>query len=276
MEPTTTPNPNPAPTPEPSAAPQASDWFAHVPKGSEKIFEPYKGKPISDVLNSHVEAQKMIGSSIRLPNEKDTPEVREAKLKDIRAKIGLNVPESADKYDLGELPKVEGFQWDDSKLASAKAEMHKAGFTNEQVKTALKLFSEQASALNQPLNPEESKAKLIEEYGSEAMYTRNMAAAQKAVRQFGDEEFVQWFEQTGLGNHPSFVKFVAKIGRELSEHGSTDAATTNIMTAAEAQKKIHEILNDKTDVYHSRMGTPGRKERIDEVLDLHRIISGEA
>ena len=84
------------------------------------------------------------------------------------------------------------------------------------------------------------------------------------------------FEQTGLGNHPSFVKFVAKIGRELSEHGSTDAATTNIMTAAEAQKKIHEILNDKTDVYHSRMGTPGRKERIDEVLDLHRIISGEA
>ncbi len=274
MEPTI----NPQATPEAPVVDKAPavDWFSAVPKGSEKVFEPYKGKSLTDVLTSHVEAQKLIGGSIRLPNEKDSPEVREAKLKDIRAKVGLNPPESPDKYDLGELPKIEGFQWDDNKLASAKSEMHKAGFTNDQVKAALKIFSEQVSTMNPPLNPEESKAKLIEEYGSESMYTRNMAAAQKAVRQFGDDSFVEWFEQTGLGNHPEFIKFVAKIGRELSEHGAADGSVSTVMTAAEAQKKVHEILNDKNDVYHSRLGTPGRQERINEVLDLHRIISGEA
>ncbi len=276
MDPIQNPAPNPTsnpPTPEPAPA---VDWFSAVPKGAEKVFEPFKGKSLTDVLTSHVEAQKLIGGSIRLPNEKDTPEQREAKLKDIRAKVGLNPPESPDKYDLGELPEVKGFQWDDEKLSSAKTAMHKAGFTNDQVKVAMQLFAEHASALTAPLDPEEAKAQLTEHFGSEAMYTRNLTAAQKAVRQFGDEEFVEWFEQTGLGNHPAFVKFVAKIGRELSEHGSKDAADSAIMTPADAQKEIDKILHDKTDLYHTRMGTPGRQARIDYVVDLHRIISGEA
>lgn len=272
MDPIQNPQSN-APAPE---APPAVDWFTAVPKGSEKVFEPFKGKSLTDVLTSHVEAQKLIGASIRLPNEKDTPEAREAKLKDIRTKVGLAVPDAPDKYDLGELPEVKGFTWDDEKLSGAKTAMHKAGFTNDQVKVAMSLFAEHASALTAPLDPEASKTQLIDHFGSEAMYTRNMAAAQKAVRQFGDEEFVSWFEETGLGNHPSFVKFVAKIGRELSEHGSKEAADSAIMTPADAQREIDKILHDKNDLYHTRMGTPGRQARIDYVVDLHRIISGEA
>ena len=278
MDPEINPSAPPqTPAPEAPLSPSpVVDWFNAVPKGSEKVFESYKGKSLTDVLASHVEAQKLIGGSIRLPNEKDTPEQRDAKIKDARTKLGLAPPESPDKYDLGELPQVRGFQWDEARLATAKTAMHQAGFTNDQVKVAMKLFAEQASALNAPLNPEETKAQLIEHFGSEAMYALNLAAAQKAVRQFGDESFVSWFEQTGLGNHPDFVKFVSKIGRELSEHGAKDAADSAIMTPADAQKEIDKILHDKQDIYHTRMGTPGRQARIDYVVDLHRIISGEA
>lgn len=275
---TSTTQSNPAvasPAPEQTTAP-AIDWTPHVPKGAEKVFESYKGKPLSDVLNSVVEAQKLIGGSIRLPKADAKPEEREKALDDIFNKLGR--PEDPSKYDLGELPEVPGVKWDDARLSAAKAELHKARLTNDQVKLVFSLFGKEIGAMfpDHSAVAAQSREQLIQELGSEAAFTRQIAYAQQAIRQFGGDEMTQYLDQTGLGNHPAMVKFAAKIGRELAEHGAMEPATGKLaLSTDEAQKQVAEIMNNPKDLYFAQPGTPGKAERMKEVELLFKIVAGE-
>lgn len=261
-----------SPSPSPSI-----DWSSAIPKGSEKIFESFKGKSLSDVLTAHAESQRMLGGSIRLPNEKDTPEQREAKLKDIRTKLG--VPESSDKYDLGELPPIhESFKWDDARLNAAKSELHKMGLTNDQAKGVVSLFAKEMSSYfpDNTKTQAEAREQLLQHYGSKPMFERNLNFAHKAVREYGDDELITWLDSTGIGNAPPFVKFMAKLGRELMEHGAVEAASEHdYLSQSDAQAKINEVMGNKSDVYWAPHGTPGREERRKEVEELYKIVAGE-
>lgn len=253
------------------------DWSAHVPKGSEKVFESYKGKPIGDVLKSFADAQSLIGGSIRLPKADASPEDRAKAMEDIYNKIGR--PETPDKYDLGEMPTLpESMAWDDKKLAEYKAYAHKQGYTNEQAAAGLKFYAEQVSGIV-PDNTKvaaESKQALLEHYGNEAMFSRNLNFAQKTVKEYGDADFIKWLDESGMGNNPNFIKYNAKIGRELIEHGAVDAASEmDTMTASDAQAAINKMQNDKSDLYWAKPGTPGKAERVKEVSDWYKIVAGE-
>ncbi len=254
------------------------DWTPHVPKGAEKVFEPYKGKPLTDVLNSVVESQKLIGNSLRLPKADATPEEKAKALGDIYAKLGR--PEAPDKYDLGELPMISGtMKYDEARLNAAKGELFKLGLSNEQAKGVMQIYGKELQTLF-PDNSKvaaESRAKLIEEFGSEQLFQRNMGMAHKTVKAYGDNEFVAFLEQTGLGNHPAMVKFMSKVGKELTEHGSIEAAKdSDHLSQADAMKEANKIINDPKDIYHARPGTPGKAERMKEVQDLFRIATGQA
>jgi hypothetical protein len=258
-------------------ATQAGDWSAHVPKGSEKVFESYKGKPIGDVLKSFADAQSLIGGSIRLPKADALPADKEKALNDIYNKLGR--PESPDKYDLGELPPLpENVKWDDAKLSDVKVELHKMGLTTDQAKAVLSLHAKELGQFV-PDNTKvaaESKQSLLEHYGSEAMFSRNMNFAQKTLKEFGDAETIEGLDKTGLGNAPWFIKYQAKIGRELIEHGAIDpAAPTDALTTKDAQDQVNKIMNDKGDLYWAKKGTPGKDDRAKEVAELYKIIAGE-
>lgn len=282
----TTPQPStsesatqPAETKEPAqtTTPSAIDWAPHVPKGSEKVFESFKGKSLTDVFNAHVEAQKLIGGSIRLPKPDATPEDRAKALGDIYNKLGR--PETADKYDLGELPPLhDAVKWDDARLNAAKGELHKMGLSNDQAKGVLALFSKEVGALFPDTSAVAAKSReeLITHYGSQAMFERNVANAQRPLKLYGDAETVAWLEQTGIGNSPAFIKLMAKIGKELVEHGAAEPASeVDYMSVKDAQDSINKVMNDKGDVYWSRPGTPGKDERVEEVRNWHRIVAGE-
>ncbi len=278
--PSQTSNDTPAPetTLEANAPPtQAGDWSAHVPKGSEKVFESYKGKPIGDVLKSFADAQSLIGGSIRLPKADASPEDKAKALGDIYNKLGR--PESPEKYELGELPSLpENVKWDDAKLNGIKSELHKMGLTTDQAKAVLSLHAKELGQFV-PDNTKvaaESKQALLEHYGNEAMFSRNLNFAQKTVKEYGDADFVKWLDESGMGNNPNFIKYNAKIGRELIEHGAVDAASElDAMTAADAQAAINKTQNDKSDLYWAKPGTPGKAERVKEVSDWYKIVAGE-
>jgi hypothetical protein len=258
-------------------ATQAGDWTPHIPKGSEKVFESYKGKPIGDVLKSFADAQSLIGGSIRLPKPDASPEDKAKAFNDIYNKLGR--PESPDKYDLGELPALpDAVKWDDAKLSTVKSELHKIGLTNDQVKAVLGIHAKELGQFV-PDNTKvaaESKEALLSHYGSEAMFSRNLNFAQKTVKEYGDADFIKWLDESGMGNNPNFIKYNAKIGRELIEHGAVDAASEmDTMTAADAQAAINKIQNDKGDLYWAKPGTPGKAERVKEVSDWYKIVAGE-
>jgi hypothetical protein len=258
-------------------ATQAGDWTPHIPKGSEKVFESYKGKPIGDVLKSFADAQSLIGGSIRLPKADASPEDKAKAFNDIYNKLGR--PESPDKYDLGELPPLpERVTWDDAKLNGIKSELHKMGLTTDQAKAVLSLHAKELGQFV-PDNTKvaaESKEALLSHYGSEAMFSRNLNFAQKTVKEYGDADFVKWLDESGMGNNPNFIKYNAKIGRELIEHGAVEpAASTDALTAQDAQNQVNRIMNDKDDLYWAKKGTPGKEDRTKEVNELYKIIAGE-
>lgn len=275
----TTPAPSTSESTPPAqpSQPSAVDWTPYVPKGAEKVFESYKGKSLGDIFESHVAAQKMMGDSIRLPKADAKPEdVKRAK-DDIYNKLGR--PESPDKYDLGELPVInDRFQWDEARLKDAKTTLHGLGLNNDQAKAVMGLFAKEVSAYF-PDNVKEaaaSKESLIQHYGSEAMYERNIGFAHKAVKEFGDEETVKWLDESGVGNSPAFVKLMAKLGKELMEHGAVEPSSdVDYISPAEAQKRIDAIMADINDLYWKPARTPGKETRVKEVEELFKIVAGE-
>lgn len=72
-----------------------------------------------------------------------------------------------------------------------------------------------------------------------ADFKASIDAAKKAVTTFGDKDLLQVLNQTGLGNHKSVIKFLAAIGKKVSEdkivHGSAPAG-------GEEPPKMEELL----------------------------------
>ena len=217
---TTTPAPAPA---EPSAAPAPVEWSAHIPKeyASEKFWEPVKGKDLGVVLKNYAEAQKMIGGSIRLPNDKDKPEEATKKINDIYTKLGR--PESADKYDL----KTDvGVPLDEQALAGFKQTAHKIGLNGKQAQELLDYYG---GYLKQAIQSREGSLKdgmekLSEHWGRHT--DKNVALSQRALSQLIQDEFpdqaeqvLQELEATGLGNNPTLVRLFARMGAAMQEDG---------------------------------------------------------
>ena len=135
-----TPGNPPEPTPVVSGA---GDWFESLPPDLkvEKSIQSFKGKGVADVAKSYVEAQKMIGGSIRLPKPDAKPEEREAFMADLSTKLGR--PATAADYKkavtLEALP--DGTPWDEAAYDEFLGEMHKAHATPAQVNAAANVYS---------------------------------------------------------------------------------------------------------------------------------------
>lgn len=209
------------------AAPAAVDWSAHIPKdiAGEKFWEPMKGKPLGDVLKSYAEKERYIGGSIRLPSEKDTPEVKQQKLNDIFTKLGR--PDSADKYEpkLPDLP--AGLTFHEPMVKGFLERAHKAGFTKEQAQTAIDFYGEYMASVV-PARAEARKtaeAELGKLWG--ANYKTNAALATRALatlsaKVLGNEDagkFMDYLDESGLGNNTMLLRMFSALGADMKEDG---------------------------------------------------------
>src|SRR3546814_17122436 len=73
----------------------------------------------------------------------------------------------------------------------------------------------------------EAETSLRREWGGD--HERNLTFAQRAVRSFGDDTFVDFLESqevegVKLGDHPAFVRAFAAIGRAMGEDQPTTGA----------------------------------------------------
>lgn len=247
------------------------DWRSHIPKeyAKEKVWDGFKNKPLPDVLKSYVEAQKMIGSSVRLPSEKDAPEVREKKLSEIYTKLGK--PESPDAYQLS-TPKtlMPHVPWDENTTKWVASTAHKLNLNPQQ---ATALAEEIGTALSKAPNPKtsakETEAALRQEWG-DGVYTRNLTWAFRTLKDFGGDEAVQLMESTGLGNDPRVIKLFANIGKELAEANVIRKEVDGVNSSGDAQTEIKRVLGDKNDPYHHPKH-PLHEERIQAMLKLHEM-----
>lgn len=59
-----------------------------------------------------------------------------------------------------------------------------------------------------------------------AKLKETMFMASKVMNQYGSDELKAVLDSSGLGNHPTMVKFFAKLGREISEDGAINSQSS--------------------------------------------------
>ena len=260
------------PDPDPNAG-NLTDWRGGLPEDlrAEKSLEVIKGKDWSEagptLAKSYVEAQKMIGGSVRIPKEDAKPE-------EIAAFYGkLGRPEAPEKYDF-QRPMLPQGAWSEDAEKEFRKLAHDHGLTNKQVQALVKYHGDtilgamQQTARQTEANVAEIKRKYGADFGNRA------AMAEKAVFYLSEEAGVpfervkEFLESTGLGNHPVLFELFGKLGESYLEHGFIRAEGIPGSAKEAALAKIKAIQADPKHPFWN--DGPGHKEAMEEWESLHK------
>lgn len=248
----------------------ASGIPAEDPIWKEKSLESIKD--VTSLVKGYVESQKMIGGSIRLPNDKMKPEEQEKAWGDIFSKLGR--PENADKYEIKTLPENAALL-PESDVKAFKSAAHKMGLSGKQAQavidhyqavlaTNVKSIKDQGRATEEALKGEWGGA-----------FDRNVGLAARAVIESGGKDLLKYLDETGLGNHPALIKAFAKMGQIMADEGYMEGDVEGASGPAEAKQAISDMYNDKKGAYWDP-SHPEHKEAVQKMAGLHQIAYPEA
>lgn len=269
--------------PENTATPENTQTQAPAPQVSANSYEdfiksldPEIGsdpslkvfKDVKDLAKSYVHAQKMLGKDKAvLPGKNSTPE----EWKQLFHKLG--VPQELEKY---ELKKGEKYVASDEVINEFKKLAFESNLLPDQAQKMLDWFNDRASGnmtkaqQEQQSRMEQGWQSLEKEWG--AGFEKNIQAAKMVVKEFGNKEVIDYLNETGLGDDPKLVKFLAQIGQNLKEDSFKEEAVSHLsMTPQEAKKKYTEIMADSNHPYRNPQH-PGHKEAVAEVGKLFEIM----
>jgi hypothetical protein len=116
-------------------------------------------------------------------------------------------------------------------VKGAYAEFAKeAGLTQEQAqkgvdKIAPVMAAVQKEALSAQVETWASDSKADKEFGGDNL-DANLAIANRGLQAYGSPKLIEMLNQTGLGNHPEFIRTFLKIGKTVSEDTKVTGTTT--------------------------------------------------
>jgi len=155
-------------------------------------------------------------------------------------------PESIDGYEMG----IED-NADPAAVDWFKNKAFELGLSNEQASNLAGSFTElqqdqfKAMETQRAEFKEQSIENLKKEYGSRMDSKLN--SARKAMKQFAGEEFVNYLNETGLGDHPALIKAFVNIGDNMLEDTLKDggeSSTAFNMSQMEVQGEIAKLYKD--------------------------------
>ncbi|MDR3361870.1 MAG: hypothetical protein LBO64_03380 [Desulfovibrio sp.] len=132
------------------------------------------------------------------------------------------VPDSPEGYKLDFSPDTNV---DKDLLGNFTKTAHELGITNEQARKLAGMYEGHVkdAQLKMQKAAQEHVISTVQgwekEITSAPTFPEDRAYAMKALRQFGDKELNAVLDQTYLGSHPRFFKFMAQVGKALSEGG---------------------------------------------------------
>ena len=129
-----------------------------------------------------------------------------------------------EKYADFTLP--EGTTVDKDTMAKATAAFKDLGLSQENAQKLVTIQAEYAKANNaailESFNKQVAgwKDESVKMFGND--YEKEFGIAAKAVERFGTPAFKAMLNETGIGNHPEWVRFCNKIGKTVSEENPVD------------------------------------------------------
>jgi hypothetical protein len=227
----------------------AGDWSSGLPDDIRKdpSLEPLKGKGITDVVKSFINAQRLVGADkIVLPKENSKKEEWD----DFFKKLGR--PDKPEGYKLtkpSDLPK--GFPYQEEMMKGFAKVAHETGLSEKQVSSLCKWYlqsevdSWDGMARDSAQAMQEAESVLRKEYGN--AYDQRIGAAKVLIEKFGGPELKAVLDGTGIGNNPLLVKFLVNVAGQFSEDTLKGMGKSqfNIQTPEEAKRQIDELKLNK-------------------------------
>ena len=232
---------------------------------------------VEDLAKGYVNAQQMIGGSIRIPGKDAGSEDWDKfydRFSDVPGLARYDPEDLSSLYEAAGQPSdikeygMEGVSEDFLSMALA------AGLNREQV--------EVMSAYNDLMDDDATAAEndaiesgintLRQEWGH--AFDRKIEEGQRAVAFLEQTApgLSEALDATGAGNHPAIVRVFQALGANLQEgQGFAGTQSGNSgMTPYEARMQIEEMQNNPQHPYHS-----GDEMALDRYLELHRFANPE-
>lgn len=200
---------------------------------------------VEDMAKSFVHAQKLVGKDkIPLPSSSDDSEA----WNDVLAKLGR--PDQYDQYALPQPADDSPVQVAEEMQTAFQQKAHELGLTNKQASDlwgwyisdiAENEISKQQSRAEEARA--EAETQLRKEFGN--AFQDKLADAQRAAKEYGGDELIQKLDQTGLGNDPDVLKFLAQVGSGLREDTVGGSSQPMGRTPDQARQEIGELKADK-------------------------------
>lgn len=136
----------------------------------------------------------------------------------------MGIPDKAEDYDF---PSGDGVEHDEQMISWAQKVFHEAGLSKEQGALIGQAWDGFVKGLVEQQEQSSAEAiktasdKLKEEWGAD--FDKNMEFTKRGWQKFTDNEFDQFVDETGIGNHPTLIRFIFKIGQAMGEDFSGPA-----------------------------------------------------
>lgn len=263
--------------PPPGGDPRA-DFLSAIPEEYHQSAALQDYSSIGDLVKSHVEQQKMLGVPAEQLLKMPGPESTEEQRAEFFAKLGR--PDTPDDYGLAKPDDwPEDLPFDNEAAGEFSKKAHELGLTKEQAQGIMNWYNGKSrgdweGAMNQAKEGvAQMEARLKQEFG--AAYEERVNLGKEALKQYGDPEFVEFLETTGLGNHPAMVKTMAKVAMALKDDGLLEGSVAPgrfQMTPEEANEQIGTLQSDKEFMAaYMDKKNPGHQAAVQKMSKLHDI-----
>lgn len=248
-------------------------WHETLPEEfkTHPTLKPHFGKPLDGLVKSYVEAQKMLGSALKVPGDMATAEERSA----FWAKVGR--PEAPDKYELKDPDGFDPKGLPDEFRASFRKQAFEAGMTKEQAQAAWGFYLGETQKARSAWEEhgkkqvEATRETLRKEWSSG--FDAKVKDVNKGAALFGEK--LQEKVLAMAAQDADFAKALAGVGAAVSEDTTRSSSGGGELTKEQAAAKITEIMGNKDHPYHSKL-KPGHREAVAEMQRLFEIKVGVA
>lgn len=249
-----------------------ADWRLSIPEDIRTHASLKDIKDIPSLAKSYVHAQTLVGSEKVL---KPRPDWKPEQWGAFYDSVGR--PPTTDGYKFGEdvIPKEATV--DPEKLKNVQKLFHDNGLTPNQASAVMKYYMDSITTAEKTTSEQRTSAQMAatnalkKEYGDS--YDSKIEIAKSVVHKFGDQEFLQSLEETGLGNDPRLVRMFIKLGEAMLDDTARGSSSGLIVTnEISAQQEINSLKLDKefTAALTDR-NNPAHKTAVEKWTKLHEV-----
>lgn len=203
-----------------------------------------------NLMKSYVHAQKKMGEKgVHLPTDKSSAEEWEAFHNMLR-------PSELDKYELKN-EVAEGQTVDEELFAGFKEIAHKSGMTTKQAQNLLNWYNESQATATNTLKEQEDASYAKEVEALKADWGENfdgqLSLARRALKEFADEDTLQYLQDTKLDGNVQLIRLFNKIGKGLMEDTFDGQSHGHFGKSKEdALAELNRIIADPAHPVHHR------------------------